>query len=174
MSHVATPSGSGEPNPLSAAELTLRCEREMDAMTVLLTDNGYSFAWWHSHISPTAVCHVPWPTPCRTPFVDTPSPRPRERGYSALHQPPFGLVLRRPRMEMQRQDWPEEKWQEFAYKRKKTVSTYQANRQETVFSIGFCVAVRALNHTDMPVLPLRCRYAFPASSDSFTHRAIPG
>ena len=29
---------------------------------------------------------------CRTPFVDTPSPRPRERGYSALHQPPFGLV----------------------------------------------------------------------------------
>ena len=29
------------PNPLSAAELTLRCEQEMDAMTVLLTDNGY-------------------------------------------------------------------------------------------------------------------------------------
>ena len=26
--------------------------------------------------------------------MDTPSPRPRERGYSALHQPPFGLVLR--------------------------------------------------------------------------------
>ncbi|KAA5377982.1 ATP:cob(I)alamin adenosyltransferase, partial [Phocaeicola dorei] len=23
------------------------------------------------------------------------------------------------RMEMQRQDWPEEKWQEFAYKRKR-------------------------------------------------------
>ena len=61
MSHVATPSGVVNPNPLSAAELTLRCEQEMDAMTVLL---------------------------------DTPSPRPRERGYSALHQPPFGLVLR--------------------------------------------------------------------------------
>ena len=94
MSHVATPSGVVNPNPLSAAELTLRCEQEMDAMTVLLTDNGYFlFAWWHSHISPTAVCPYRGP-PCRTPFVDTPSPRPRERGYSALHQPPFGLVLR--------------------------------------------------------------------------------
>ena len=41
MSHVATPSGVVNPNPLSAAELTLRCEQEMDAMTVLLTDNGY-------------------------------------------------------------------------------------------------------------------------------------
>ena len=40
MSHVATPSGVVNPNPLSAAELTLRCEQEMDAMTVLLTDNG--------------------------------------------------------------------------------------------------------------------------------------
>ena len=29
------------------------------------------------------------------------------------------------RMEMQRQDWPEEKWQEFAYKKEKTVSTYR-------------------------------------------------
>ena len=32
MSHVATPSGVVNPNPLSAAELTLRCEQEMDAM----------------------------------------------------------------------------------------------------------------------------------------------
>ena len=41
MSHVATPSGVVNPNPLSAAELTLRCEQEMDAMIVLLmTENG--------------------------------------------------------------------------------------------------------------------------------------
>ena len=44
-------------------------------------------------VNPNAVCPYRGP-PCRTPFVDTPSPRPRERGYSALHQPPFGLVLR--------------------------------------------------------------------------------
>ena len=92
MSHVATPSGVVNPNPLSAAELTLRCEQEMDDRPA----DGQRllpFAWWHSHISPTAVCPYRGP-PCRTPFVDTPSPRPRERGYSALHQPPFGLVLR--------------------------------------------------------------------------------
>ena len=93
MSHVATPSGVVNPNPLSAAELTLRCEQEMDAMTVLLTDNGYFL--------------LPGGTPISAPLqfartvarraerrLDTPSPRPRERGYSALHQPPFGLVLR--------------------------------------------------------------------------------
>ena len=82
MSHVATPSGVVNPNPLSAAELTLRCEQEMDAMTVLLTDNGYFL--------------LPGGTP-----------------LSAQLQ--FVMA----RMEMQRQDWPEEKWQEFAYKRKR-------------------------------------------------------
>ena len=33
MSHVATPDGVLNPNLLSAAELTVRCEQEMDAMT---------------------------------------------------------------------------------------------------------------------------------------------
>ena len=91
MSHVATPSGVVNPNPLSAAELTLRCEQEMDAMTVLLTDNGYFLLPGGTPISAQLQFAR---TVARTPFVDTPSPRPRERGYSALHQPPFGLVLR--------------------------------------------------------------------------------
>lgn len=41
MSHVATPDGVLNPNLLSAAELTVRCEQEMDAMTAGLKENGY-------------------------------------------------------------------------------------------------------------------------------------
>ena len=110
MSHVATPSGVVNPNPLSAAELTLRCEQEMDAMTVLLmTDNGYFLL------------------PGGTPMA-----RRAERRLWTLHrQDPVNEDILRfinrlsdlffvmARMEMQRQDWPEEKWQEFAYKRKR-------------------------------------------------------
>ena len=51
MSHVATPSalrdadperpGSGNPNPLHAAEMTVQCEQAMDAMMLQLEDNDY-------------------------------------------------------------------------------------------------------------------------------------
>ena len=61
MSHVATPSGVVNPNPLSAAELTLRCEQEMDAMTVLLTDNGYFLLPGGTPISANCSLPVPWP-----------------------------------------------------------------------------------------------------------------
>ena len=53
MSHVATPSGVVNPNPLSAAELTLRCEQEMDAMTVLLT--------WFDHLGVWAMIKTDLP-----------------------------------------------------------------------------------------------------------------
>ena len=93
MSHVATPSGVVNPNPLSAAELTLRCEQEMDAMTVLLTDNGYFLLPGGTPIS--AQLQFARTVARRAERrLWTPSPRPCERGYSALHQPPFGLVLR--------------------------------------------------------------------------------
>ena len=41
MSHVATPSDKVNPNELHAAELTLRCEQEMDRLTEQLADHGY-------------------------------------------------------------------------------------------------------------------------------------
>ena len=119
MSHVATPSGVVNPNPLSAAEFTLRCEQEMDAMTVLLTDNGYFLLPGGTPISAQLQLPVPWP-------------RRAERRLWTLHrQDPVNEDILRfinrlsdlffvmARMEMQRQDWPEEKWQEFAYKRKR-------------------------------------------------------
>ena len=61
MSHVATPSGVVNPNPLSAAELTLRCEQEMDAMTVLLTDTATSFCLVALPYQPNCSLPVPWP-----------------------------------------------------------------------------------------------------------------
>ena len=119
MSHVATPSGVVNPNPLSAAELTLRCEQEMDAMTVLLTDNGYFL--------------LPGGTPisAQLQFARTVARRAERRLWTLHRQDPVNEDILRfinrlsdlffvmARMEMQRQDWPEEKWQEFAYKRKR-------------------------------------------------------
>ena len=58
MSHVATPSGVVNPNPLSAAELTLRCEQEMDAMTVLLTA-----ASWAVGVLRLRTVRLPAPSP---------------------------------------------------------------------------------------------------------------
>ncbi|WP_281643807.1 cob(I)yrinic acid a,c-diamide adenosyltransferase [Bacteroides zoogleoformans] len=119
MSHVATPSGTVNPNPLSAAELTLRCEQEMDAMTVLLQDNGYFL--------------LPGGTPlsAHLQYARTVARR-AERRLWALHRRDSvnedilrfvnrlsDLFFVMARMEMQRQDWPEEKWKQFAYKRKR-------------------------------------------------------
>ena len=101
MSHVATPSGVVNPNPLSAAELTLRCEQEMDAISAQLQ------------------------------FARTVARRAERRLWTLHRQDPVNEDILRfinrlsdlffvmARMEMQRQDWPEEKWQEFAYKRKR-------------------------------------------------------
>lgn len=118
MSHVATPSGVVNPNPLSAAELTLRCEQEMDAMTAELRDTGYFL--------------LPGGTPvsAQLQFARTIARR-AERRLWTLHRKDAvdesilrfinrlsDLFFVMARMEMQRQDWPEEKWKAFAYKRK--------------------------------------------------------
>lgn len=118
MSHVATPSGIVNPNPLSAAALTRRCEQEMDDMTVELTDHGYFL--------------LPGGTPvsAQLQFARTVARRAERRLWTLHRLDPVDefilmLVNRLPdlffvmaRMEMQRQDWSEEKWQAFAYKRK--------------------------------------------------------
>lgn len=110
MSHVATPSGVVNPNPLSAAELTLRCEQEMDAMTVLLTDNGYFL--------------LPGGTPisAQLQFARTVARRAERRLWTLHRQDPVNEDILRfinrlsdlffvmARMEMQRQDWPTSDW----------------------------------------------------------------
>ena len=63
MSHVATPDGVLNPNLLSAAELTVRCEQEMDAMT----------AGWYACFCATAFCPHSSKA-CRATLMDTASP----------------------------------------------------------------------------------------------------
>lgn len=117
MSHVATPSGVENPNPIAAAELTLRCEQEMDAMTAALQDHGYFLLPGGSPVS----AHLQF---ARTVV------RRAERYLWALHrQNPVDEDIMRfinrlsdlffvmARMEIQRQNLPEEKWREFAYKK---------------------------------------------------------
>lgn len=118
MSHVATPSGVVNPNPLSAAELTLRCEQEMDTMTAELRDTGYFL--------------LPGGTPvsAQLQFARTIARRAERRLWTLHRQDPVDEDILRfinrlsdlffvmARMEMQRQNWPEEKWKEFAYKKK--------------------------------------------------------
>lgn len=118
MSHVATPSGIVNPNPLSAAALTRRCEQEMDDMTVELTDHGYFL--------------LPGGTPvsAQLQFARTVARRAERRLWTLHRLDPVDesilmlvnrlsdLFFVMARMEMQRQDWSEEKWQAFAYKKK--------------------------------------------------------
>lgn len=119
MSHVATPSGVVNPNPLSAAEITIRCEQEMDAMTSLLKDNGYFLLPGGTSIS------------AQLQFARTIARRAERRLWTLHRQDPVNedilrfinrlsdLLFVMARMEMQRQEWPEEKWKEFAYKRRR-------------------------------------------------------
>ena len=129
MSHVATPSvqvtaGSEpsakvNPNELHASELTQRCEQEMDAMTEALQDNGYFL--------------LPGGTPlsAQLHFARTVARRAERRLWTLNREDAVSsdilcfinrlsdLFFIMARMEMQRQGWDEERWQEFAYKRKK-------------------------------------------------------
>lgn len=119
MSHVATPPSKVNPNELHAAELTLRCEQEMDRLTVQLADHGYFLLPGGTPVS--AQLH----------FARTVARRAERRLWTLHRQSPLDedilvlvnrlsdLFFVMARMEMQRQNWPEEKWQEFAYKRKR-------------------------------------------------------
>lgn len=119
MSHVATPAGVTNPNPLSAAGLTLHCEQEMDAMTATLEEHGYFLLPGGTPVS--AQLH----------FARTVARRAERRLWTLHRHSPLDEDILRfvnrlsdlffvmARVEMQRQGWPEEKWQEFAYKRKR-------------------------------------------------------
>lgn len=118
MSHVATPPGITNPNMLHVADLTQRCEFEMDTMTACLKDHGYFLLPGGTVIS----AHLQ--------FARTVARRAERRLCTLNRQSPVNedilcfinrlsdLFFVMARMEMQRQNWPEEKWKEFAYKRR--------------------------------------------------------
>ena len=118
MSHVATPPGVTNPNPLPADEWTARWERQMDTLTESLPEGQYFLLPGGTPVA--AHLHL-----CRT------VARRAERRLWTLHrQSPLpeallGYINRLSdlffvlaRAELCRQEWPEERWQAFAYKRK--------------------------------------------------------
>lgn len=129
MSHVATPSalrdaapehpGSGNPNELRAAEMVAQCEQAMDAMMLELEDNGYFLLPGGTQAS------------AQLQFARAVARRAERRLWTLNRQDPVpedilrfinrlsDLFFVMARMEMQRHGWSEERWQSFAYKRKK-------------------------------------------------------
>lgn len=129
MSHVATPAalrdadperpGSGNPNPLHAAELTTLCEQAMDEMMLCLEDNGYFLLPGGTQTS------------AQLQFARAVARRAERRLWTLNRQDAVPQDILRfinrlsdlffimARMEMQRQGWDEERWQAFAYKRRK-------------------------------------------------------
>ena len=122
MSHVATPSviRKQNPNPVSE-DMDRLCERWMDDMMEQLTDNGFFI--------------LPGGTPlaAQLQYARTVARRAERRLWSLHREDPVPAEILRfvnrlsdlffvmARFELQRQNWPEEKWKSFAYKRKKTM-----------------------------------------------------
>lgn len=120
MSHVATPSAIRDRNPNELPQdLDKFCEDWMDVMMSQLEDNGYFI--------------LPGGTPLAAQLQNARAvARRAERRLWTLNRTDEvpGEILRfinrlsdllfvMVRFEMQRQQWPEEKWMKFSYKRKK-------------------------------------------------------
>lgn len=120
MSHLATPSAIRDKNPNSLSpHLATFCEQEMDAMTAELKENGYFL--------------LPGGTPvsAQLQFARTVARRAERRLWTLNRQDAVpeeilsfinrlsDLFFVMARYDMQQQDWPEERWQSFAYKTKK-------------------------------------------------------
>ena len=120
MSHVATPSAIRDRNPNELPQdLDKFCEDWMDVMMSQLEDNGYFI--------------LPGGTPLAAQLQNARAvARRAERRLWTLNRTDEvpGEILRfinrlsdllfvMARFEMQRQQWPEEKWMKFSYKRKK-------------------------------------------------------
>lgn len=120
MSHVATPSAIRGKNPNELPQdLDKFCEEWMDGMMSQLEDNGYFI--------------LPGGTPLAAQLQNARAvARRAERRLWTLNRTDEvpGEILRfinrlsdllfvMARFEMQRQQWPEEKWMKFSYKRKK-------------------------------------------------------
>lgn len=120
MSHVATPSAIHEKNPnILPDDLVSFCEQQMDTMTGELEDNGYFLLPGGTPVS--AQCQ----------FARTVARRAERRLWTLNRQDALpdeilrfmnrlsDLFFVMARYEMHQQNWPEERWQAFAYKNKK-------------------------------------------------------
>ena len=120
MSHVATPSTLREQNPNELPQdLDKFCEEWMDEMMSQLEDNGYFILPGGTLLS------------AQLQYARAVTRRAERRLWTLHRTDPVPQAILRfinrlsdllfvmARFEMQRQQWPEEKWMSFAYKRKK-------------------------------------------------------
>lgn len=120
MSHVATPAAIRHENPNTLQQdLSTFCESEIDRLTDLLQENDYFV--------------LPGGTPAcaQLQFARTVARRAERRLWTLHRQDPVpeeilrfmnrlsDLFFTMSRYEIQQQNWPEERWQAFAYKRRK-------------------------------------------------------
>lgn len=120
MSHVATPSAIRDRNPNELPqELDKFCEDWMDEMMPQIEDNGYFILPGGTPLAAQLqyARAVARRTERRLWTLDRTDAVPREilRFINRLSDLLFVMA----RFEMQRQQWPEEKWLKFSYKRKK-------------------------------------------------------
>ena len=119
MSHVATPSTIREGNLISCLMIyALFCEEAMDTLMEQMEDNS-------SFILPGGT-----PVSAQLQFARTVARRAERRLWTLHKQDPLPEIILRfinrlsdlffvmARYEMQQQNWTEEKWQSFAYKKK--------------------------------------------------------
>ena len=120
MSHVATPSAIRSENPnILPDNLCSYCEEVMDRLMEQMEDNGYFILPGGTVVS------------AQLQFARAVARRAERRLWTLHKQDPLPSILLQymnrlsdlffvmARYEMQRQNWTEEKWQSFAYKRKK-------------------------------------------------------
>lgn len=119
MSHVATPSALRAKNPnVLPEDLVAMCEEAMDGLMMQLEDNGYFILPGGTLVS------------AQLQFARTITRRAERRLWTLHRQDELPEIILRfinrlsdlffvmARYEMQQQNWTEEKWQSFAYKRK--------------------------------------------------------
>lgn len=119
MSHVATPSALRAKNPnVLPEDLVAMCEEAMDGLMMQLEDNGYFILPGGTLVS------------AQLQFARTITRRAERRLWSLHREDELPEIILRfinrlsdlffvmARYEMQQQNWTEEKWQSFAYKRK--------------------------------------------------------
>lgn len=120
MSHVATPAAIRSSNPnILPDNLAVFCEAVMDSLTARLEDNGYFILPGGTAVS------------AQLQLARTVARRAERRLWTLHKQDALpeiiltfvnrlsDLFFVMARFEMQQQNWPEEKWQAFAYKRKR-------------------------------------------------------
>jgi ATP:cob(I)alamin adenosyltransferase len=120
MSHVATPSAIRSENPnILPDNLCSYCEEVMDRLMEQMEDNGYFILPGGTVVS------------AQLQFARAVARRAERRLWTLHKQDPLPSILLQymnrlsdlffvmARYEMQQQNWTEEKWQSFAYKRKK-------------------------------------------------------